>query len=831
MEPTEPKLPAPPALGITPVHIEDEVRDSYLEYAMSVIIGRALPDVRDGLKPVHRRVLFAMNEQGNHHNRPYRKSARLVGDIMGKYHPHGDLAIYDTMVRMAQDFSMRHLLIDGQGNFGSVDGDPPAAMRYTEVRLARLAHEILADLDKDTVDFTPNYDGSLQEPVVMPTRFPNLLVNGTEGIAVGMASKIPPHNLAETLDAFLYYLDHPGKCSVADLMARMPGPDFPTGAFILGREGIRDAYATGRGVITLRARCEMETEGRGGRDAIIVTELPYQVNKARLIEKIAELARDKRIEGISDLRDESDRHGMRIVIETKRDIQTEIVLNNLFKHTQLQTSFGIIMLAVVDGQPRVLPLAQVFGHFLDHRVQVVERRTRFELRKAEARAHVLEGFRVALKNLDAVIERIKKAPTPADARTALMTDYRLSDLQAKEILELRLQRLTGMEQKKIQDEHKEVTAAIAEYQGILADRKKVLDIIRKETRALRTQFADDRRTEIVQSATDLNVEDLIAEEDVVVTISHAGYIKRTPVRQYRTQRRGGKGKVGMTTREEDFVEKMFIASTHDTVLIFSDRGRCYWKKVYEIPMATRTSRGKAAVNLLPLEENEKIRAYLPVAKFEPGRFVVMATANGVLKKSELMEFSNPRGPGVKAILFDEGDGLIDVAITDGQQEIFLATRQGMSLRFHEQEVRTIGRVGRGVMGIRLNEGDRVVGMEILSSAGGTLLTLTENGFGKKSDISEYRVGSRGNKGVFTIKTSERNGEVVGILQIKGEEELMLITQLGKLIRMNLEKLRSIGRVTQGVRLIQMEEGEHVVSIAKIAEDDDEGGDEDGAALN
>ncbi|HEX7927014.1 MAG TPA: DNA gyrase subunit A [bacterium] len=827
MDPKEPKELEPRPQSITPVHIEDEMRDSYMEYAMSVIIGRALPDVRDGLKPVHRRALFSMSDQGNHYNRPYRKSARVVGDVIGKYHPHGESAVYDTIVRLAQDFSMRHPLIDGQGNFGSVDGDPPAAMRYTEVRMTKLAHEVLSDLDKETVDFVPNYDESLSEPVVLPTRFPNLLVNGAEGIAVGMASKIPPHNLGEALDAFLHFIDKPDTCTVAELMALMPGPDFPTGAYILGSQGIYDAYATGRGVLNLRANAEVETDEKNGRETILVHELPYQVNKARLIEKIAELVRDKKLDGISDLRDESDRHGMRIVMEVKRDTQGEIVLNNLYKHTQMQVSFGIIMLAVVDGQPRVLSLPQVFRNFLSHRIEVVERRTRYDLGKAEARAHILEGFRIALKNLDPVIEKIKKAPTPADAREVLMRDYKLSEIQAKEILELRLQRLTGMEQQKIQDEHKEVMAKIAEYKAILADRKKVLDVIRNETKELRAAYANDRRTKIIQSETDINIEDLIPQEEVVVTISHAGYVKRTPTRQYRTQRRGGKGKLGMTTREEDFVEKMIVASSHDTLLIFTDRGRCYWKKIYEIPLASRTSRGKAIVNLVQLEANEKVRAYLPVVKFEEGQFIIMATANGILKKSELMEFSNPRSTGVKAINFDEGDTLISVALTSGDREIFLATKQGMSLRFHEGEVRTIGRVGRGVIGIRLNEGDRVVGMEILHGNDGAILTMSENGYGKKSEISEYRVGSRGNKGVITIKTSDRNGEAVGILQLRGDEEVMIITQHGKLIRMNLDKLRSIGRLTQGVRLIQLEEDERVVSIAKIVEDDDEEGGEDG----
>ena len=718
--------------NVTPVHIEDEMRDSYLEYAMSVIIGRALPDVRDGLKPVHRRVLYAMQDQGNHYNRAYRKSARVVGDVIGKYHPHGDVAVYDAIVRLAQDFSMRHMLIDGQGNFGSVDGDPPAAMRYTEVRMTKLAHEMLADLDKDTVDFQPNYDETLQEPKVLPSRIPNLLINGSTGIAVGMACNIPPHNLGEILDAFLFFIDNGETISIPELMERMPGPDFPTGAYILGSRGIYDAYATGRGVITLRAKAEVETDEKGDRETIIVHELPYQVNKARLIEKIAELARDKKLDGISDLRDESDREGMRIVIEVKRGVQGEVLLNNLYKHTQLQTSFGIITLAVVDSQPRVLSVPQVFKLFLNHRIEVVLRRTRFELGKAEERSHILEGFRIALRHLDAVIEKIKAARTPADARAVLMGDYALSEAQVKEILELRLQRLTGMEQQKIQDEFKEITKLIAELKAILADREKVLDIIRAETRAVRGEYAEPRRTQIIESETELNVEDLIAVEDMVVTISHAGYIKRSPVALYRTQRRGGKGKVGMTTREEDFVENMFVASTHDTLLIFTNRGKCYWKKVYEIPIASRVGRGKAIVNLLPLEPGEHIRAYLPVAEFVPGRFVVMATAQGILKKSELVAFANPRSTGVKAILIDDGDQLQSVAITDGNQELFLATRDGLSLRLQESEVRTIGRVGRGVIGIRLNEGDRVVGMEILRGEG-QMLTLTENGYGKKAE--------------------------------------------------------------------------------------------------
>ncbi|MDH4248378.1 MAG: DNA gyrase subunit A [Deltaproteobacteria bacterium] len=805
---------------VYPVNIEDEMRESYMEYAMSVIIGRALPDVRDGLKPVHRRVLFSMNEQGNHHNRPYRKSARVVGDVIGKYHPHGDAAVYETMVRMAQDFSMRAPLIDGQGNFGSVDGDPPAAMRYTEVRMTQLTQEVLADLDKETVNFRPNYDESLEEPVVLPSRIPNLLVNGSTGIAVGMACNIPPHNLAESLDAFLYYIDHRDKPSLVELMRRMPGPDFPTGGIILGSKGIHEAYSTGRGVISIRALAEVERDDKHDKETIIVTELPYMVNKARLIEKIAELVRDKRLEGISDLRDESDRSGMRVVIEVKRGVPGEVVLNNLYKMTQLQTSFGIITLAVVDNQPKVLSLPQVFRHFLNHRIEVVERRTQFDLSKAEARAHILEGLRIALAHLDDVIEKIKEASTPAEARTVLAADYGLSELQTKEILEMRLQRLTGMEQQKIQEEYSEVTARIAEYKGILADPEKVLTIIRKESREVKQKYQDPRRTRLVEATGDINMEDLIAEEDMVVTITHAGYVKRTPITQYRTQRRGGKGKIGMTTREEDFVEQAFVASTHDYLLIFTSHGKVYWKKVYEIPVLARTARGKAVVNLLPLDEGETVRAYLPVDKFVSNRYVIMITRNGIAKKTDLSEYDNPRKAGVRAINIDEGDQLVRVELANDNQELFLATSKGQSLRFPVNQVRTIGRVGRGVIGIRLKGDDRVVGMEVLET-GGTILTLTENGFGKKTAIEEYRQGSRGNMGIFTIKTSERNGTVVGILQLKDDEEIMLVTQKGKLIRMNLKKLRTIGRLTQGVRLIQMEEGEKVVSIAKIKENDEE----------
>ena len=819
MEPTHPA-------NIIPVNIEDEMRESYMDYAMSVIVGRAIPDVRDGLKPVHRRVLFSMNEQGNHHNRPYRKSARVVGDVIGKYHPHGESAVYDTIVRLAQLFSMRHPLIDGQGNFGSVDGDPPAAMRYTEVRMTQLSQEVLADLDKETVDFQANYDESLKEPKVLPSRIPNLLMSGSTGIAVGMASNIPPHNLWEVLDAFQYYIDHRDNPSTAELMDRMPGPDFPTGAYIMGRKGIHDAYTTGRGVITLRAKAEIEQDDKTDKETIIVHELPYMVNKARLIEKIADLVRDKRLEGISDLRDESDRKGMRVVIEIKRGAQGDVVLNNLYKMTQLQTSFGIIMLAVVDGQPRVLTLTQYFRHFLNHRIEVIERRTIYDLARAEARAHVLEGFRIALANLEQVIDLIKAADTPADARAMLAAEHGLSEVQAREILEMRLQRLTGMEQQKIQDEYKDVKKRIAEYEAILADRELVLNIIREETTGLRNKYGDERRTQILGSATEINTEDLIAEENMVVTISHTGYIKRSPMSLYRTQRRGGKGKIGMTTREEDFVHHMFVASTHDVLMIFSSIGKVYWKKVYEIPVAARTARGKAVVNLLPLEPGETIRAYLPVSSFEAGRHIVMVTEMGILKKTEIQAYSNPRKGGVKAINIDSGDHLMTVALATDEQDIFLATSDGLSLRFPVKSVRAIGRVGRGVIGIRLNKGDLVVGMEVLRGDS-SILTLTENGYGKKTRVSDYRVANRGNKGIFTIKTSKRNGQVVGIVQMEMDQEVMLITQTGKLIRMNLKAMRNIGRLTQGVRLINLDAEERVVSIAKIVENGNELEEENG----
>ena len=804
--------------GITPVHIEDEMRQSYMEYAMSVIIGRALPDVRDGLKPVHRRVLYAMHEQGNLHNKAYRKSARVAGEVIGKYHPHGEAAVYDSIVRMAQNFSMRVPLVDGQGNFGSVDGDPPAAMRYTEVRMTPLAHRILEDLEKGTVDFQSNYDESLQEPLVLPARFPNLLVNGTTGIAVGMASNIPPHNLLEALDAFLYLIDHPNNPNLAELMDLMPGPDFPTGGMIMGRQGIVDAYTTGRGLLTVRSRTEIETNEKTSHETIVVHELPYMVNKARLIEKIAELVRHKRLDGVADLRDESDRQGMRMVIEVKRNFDAEVLLNNLFKLTKLQTSYGVIMLAVADSQPCIFPLVGMLRRFLSHRIEVVERRTKFDLAKATQRAHILQGFQVILGDLEAVIELIKTATDAAQARKMLIAKYQLSEIQAKEVLDLRLGRLTGLEQNKIAQEHTELQQRMQQYQTILADRNLVLDVIRSETRALREQYGKQqlhqRRTQIMAAAAEWSQEDLVTEEDMVVTISHKGFIKRTPVSAYRTQHRGGKGSIGMTTREEDFVTSMFVASTHDMLLFFTSFGKCYQKKVYELPVTARASRGKSVNSLLSLETKELVRAYLNVSGLDKSSSVVMVTSSGIAKKTLLESFANVRRGGLRAINIDEGDSLQAVNLCSTGQEIFLATSRGMSLRFPEKQIRATGRAARGVIGLRLNPDDRVVGMEILSSKG-AILTLTENGFGKKTLVHKYPLGNRGNKGVYTIKTSERNGKVVGILQVFEDQEVIVISQTGKLIRMRLDTMRDIGRHTQGVRMVQIGEGEKVVAFAKL----------------
>ncbi|WP_303722685.1 DNA gyrase subunit A [Malonomonas rubra] len=799
------------------VNIEDEMRKSYMDYAMSVIVGRALPDVRDGLKPVHRRILFAMHDLGNDFNKPYKKSARVVGDVIGKYHPHGDTAVYDTIVRMAQDFSMRHPLVDGQGNFGSIDGDSAAAMRYTEIRMDKLSHELLADIEKETVDFGPNYDDSLEEPLVLPCKFPNLLVNGSEGIAVGMATKIPPHNLGEVIDGLVALIDDP-RLTIEELIEKIPGPDFPTAGFINGKEGIREAYATGRGIVQMRARALVEVDRRSGREAIIVTEIPYQVNKAKLIEKIAELVKTKKIEGISDLRDESDRDGMRIVIELKRDMVPGVILNQLYKMTAMQSSFGIIMLAIVGGQPKILNLREVLDSFIDHRREIVTRRCIFELKKAEARAHILQGFKLALENLDEVIQIIKSSANPAEAKERLIERFSFSEIQAQAILDLRLHRLTGMERDKILEELEQILALIKRLKDILASEVEILKIIKSELLEVQEKFANPRRTEILDKTADLTLEDMIVEEDMVVTVTHGGYIKRNAVSLYRAQRRGGKGKSGIKPKEEDFVESLFIASTHSYVLIFTTLGKVYWLKVHEIPQGGRASRGKAIVNLLSLAPDEKVTTILPVKAFEEDKYIVTATAKGTIKKTELMAYSNPRSGGIIALTIDEGDSLIEARLTDGKRDLILATRNGKSIRFPEGNVRPMGRPARGVRGMTLEGDDEVIGLQsVTENTALALVTVTENGYGKRTDIGEYRVQSRGGKGIITIKTSERNGKVVAIKMVDEESDLMFITDRGKLLRTRVNNIRSIGRNTQGVRMMVLEEGELIVSVAKLAE--------------
>ena len=802
-----------------PVNIEDEVRQSYMDYAMSVIIGRALPDARDGLKPVHRRVLYAMYDLGNDWNRGYKKSARIVGDVIGKYHPHGDVAVYDTIVRMAQDFSMRHPLVDGQGNFGSVDGDPPAAMRYTEIRMARIAGELLADLDKETVDFLPNYDDTLKEPAVLPARIPNLLINGSAGIAVGMATNIPPHNLCEVVDALVALIENPA-LDVEALMQYVPGPDFPTAGFIHGKRAIREAYTTGKGILQLRARAATETDKRSGRVSIIVKEIPYQVNKARLIERIAELVNDKKIEGISDLRDESDREGMRIVIELKKDAIPEIVLNQLYKLTPMQDSFGIIMLAIVDGRPKLLTLKDALKVFIAHRKDVVVRRTVFELRKAEERLHILEGLKIALAHLDAVIALIRKAESPAAAKAGLVQQFQLSEIQAQAILDMRLQRLTGLEREKILAEHAETLRQIARYKEILADEREVYKIIVAELHEIKNLHADERRTQIVDETTEISIEDMIVEEDMAVTISHEGYIKRNAATLYRAQRRGGRGKLGATTKEEDFVEHLFVASTHSHLLFFTTSGKVYWIKVHELPQAGRAARGKAIVNLLNLDKDEKISAFLPVREFQEGRYVVFATKNGTVKKTDLMAYANPRRSGIIAISLEEGDEVIGVRLTDGQQEVILSTREGQAIRFKEADVRPMGRGAGGVRGITLDEDDSVVGLDVVSP-GATLLDVAERGYGKRTEMDEYRLTRRGGKGIITMKTTDKTGLVVGVRMVTDEDDIMLITDGGKVIRTPVKGISVIGRNTQGVRLIDLAEGEQVVAIARLAEKEED----------
>ena len=810
-----------------PVNIEDEMKRSYMDYAMSVIIGRALPDVRDGLKPAHRRVLYGMKNMGLSSTRGYRKCAKIVGEVMGNFHPHGDASIYDTLVRMAQDFNMRYVLTDGQGNFGSIDGDPPAAMRYTEARLDALADEMMVDLDKETVDFVPNYDETTEEPSVLPAPFPNLLVNGSTGIAVGMATNIPPHNMREVIDAAIWTIESGfGEVppTVAEkqrkLLELVKGPDFPTGGYIVGSHGIRQALLTGRGSVLMRAKAEIELSKKGDRQSIVIDAIPYQVNKARLIERIAELVREKTIEGVSDIRDESDRDGMRIVIELKRGEVSEVVLNNLYKHTQLQSNFGIIMLAIVGGQPKVLSIVELIDNFIEFRREVIQRRTEFELRKAEARRHILEGLKIALDHIDAVIALIRAAKSPAEARDGLMTQFTLSQIQAQAILDMQLQRLTGLERQKILDELAELLKVIERLLAILSNERLLMQLIIDELRRIHEKYGDDRRTQILPEEGEFRIEDLIAEEDMAITVTNTGYIKRTAITNYRNQRRGGKGRIGIRTREEDFVSHLFVASTHAYVMIFSDRGRVYWLKVHEVPDVGPDGRGKAIANLVSMEEGERIAALLTVKEFEADKYVVMGTRRGVIKKTELSAFSNPRAGGIIAMGVEEGDSVIAVGISDGSNEIFIGTRSGMAIRFPEGDVRPMGRTAYGVRGISLREDDEVVGMGVLAP-GGTILSVTEQGYGKRTELDEYRVQSRGGLGIINIQTSDRNGKVIGVAQVSDDDELMLITQQGKILRMASSGIRTIGRSTQGVRLIDIEGDDRAVSIARLAEKDEE----------
>jgi DNA gyrase subunit A len=803
-----------------PVGIEEEMKRSYLDYAMSVIIGRALPDVRDGLKPVHRRVLYGMWESGNRSDRPYKKSARIVGDVMGKYHPHGDTAIYDTVVRMAQDFAMRYPLVDGQGNFGSLDGDNPAAMRYTEVRLTKLAEEMIRDdIDKETVDWGPNYDGSEREPLVLPARIPNLLVNGGSGIAVGMATNIPPHNLGEVVDAVLMLIEKP-EATARDLMTVLPGPDFPTAGFIHGLDGIRSAYLTGRGIIQLRARTEVETHPRTERQAIVITEIPYQINKKKLVERIAELVREKKIDGVSDLRDESDRNGIRIVIDVKKDAIPEIILNSLYKMTQMQTTFGIILLAIVDNQPRVMTLKDLLQHFLDHRKTVVIRRTRFDLRKAEERAHILEGILKALDHLDEVIATIRASQTPGEARENLISRFAFSEPQAQAILDMRLQRLTGLEREKVVEEYKELMVTIERLRAILGSDRLVLEEIKRELAELKAAFADRRRTEIIPETHDISIEDMIADEPMVITVTQAGYVKRSPLSLYRAQARGGKGRTGMVTKEDDFVEHLYVATAHTTILVFTESGRVHWLKVHQIPEAGPAARGKAIVNLLNLEPSERLATTVAVRAFRDDRYLVFATQNGTVKKTELSAFANPREGGIIGINIDEGDRLLAVRETDGNKDILLATAKGLSIRFAEREVRAMGRATYGVKGIELRPGDGVVGMEELDPQC-QVLTVAARGYGKRTPVEEYRRQGRGGLGIINLKVTPKTGEVVGVKSVTPTEGLMLITQEGMIIRLNVSGVREVGRSAQGVKLMNLDPEDRIVAVAKLAEKDEE----------
>ncbi len=819
------------SVDIIPINIEEEIRQSYMDYAMSVIVGRALPDVRDGLKPVHRRILYAQRDLGNRWNTAYKKSARVVGDVIGKYHPHGDSAVYDALVRLAQDFNMRVPLVDGQGNFGSIDGDPAAAMRYTEVRMAKVAQELLADIDKDTVDWAPNYDDTMEEPEVLPTRIPNLLVNGSSGIAVGMATNIPPHNLSEVIDGTLAVIENPD-IDVHELMTHIPGPDFPTSGIMYGAKGLKKAYTNGRGVIKMRARADIEHDESTGKSTIAVSELPYQVNKARLIEKIAGLVKDDKLDGITDLRDESDRHGMRIVIELRRDVIPEVMLNNLYKMTSMQSSFGIQMLAIVHGQPKVMGLKEVLNHFIDFRRDVVTRRTLHDLRKNEERAHILEGLEIALDYLDAVIALIRGSDSPKEARQGLMSEFDLSRPQAQAILQMRLQKLTGLEREKILNELAEVRAEIERLRGILADEKKLMAVIVDELEEVREAYGDERRTEIIQGVTELSKLDLIAEEDMVVTLTNDGYIKRTPLDEYRAQHRGGKGKRGMGTKDDDFVTDMFVASTHTDLLIFTSVGKVYKLMVHELPRGSRTTRGKAVINLLPIEKQEKIKAILPFEEFEEGKYIVTATRRGVVKKTDLMDYANVHSGGILSMGFkDDDDQLIDVRVTEGDDRLFLASKHGQSICFHESEVRSMGRTAAGVFGMSFRDGDELVGMDVISAGdeSSTILTVTEKGSGKRTTIDEYPTQGRNGMGVVTIKTNDENGDLVGVGVVDDDNELLVVSDKGQILRTRIHQISTYSRNTQGVQVMNVDDDEHVVSIAVLdpEEEDEEFVDGDG----
>lgn len=804
---------------VLPVSLEEEMKSSYIDYSMSVIVARALPDVRDGLKPVHRRVLFGMHELGLAHNKPYKKSARIVGEVLGKYHPHGDTAVYDTMVRMVQDFSLRYPLVDGQGNFGSVDGDSPAAMRYTEARLAKISEEMLRDLDKNTVNFASNFDDSLQEPTVLPAYLPNLLINGASGIAVGMATNIPPHNISEVIDGIIAQIKNPD-ISIEKLMKYITAPDFPTGGIIYGYAGVKDAYMTGRGRVVIRAKANIETQ-KNSRENIIITELPYQVNKASLIEKIADLVREGKLSDISNIRDESDRDGMRVVIELKRDAQPAVVLNQLFKHTSMQTTFGVILLALVHGVPKVLNLKEIIQHFLAHRMDVLIRRTKYELDAAEKRAHILEGYIIALDNIDAVIETIKKSKDVETAKLNLMKKFKLSEIQAKAILDMRLQRLTGLERKKIEDEYKEVIKLIEKLKGILESEEKRNLIIKDELLAIKEKYGDERRTEIIYNYEEFSLEDIIAEEDVVVTISHQGFIKRFPVSGYKRQGRGGKGVTGAGTKDDDFIEHMFVASTHQYILFFTDRGRCYWLKVHEIPDAGRTARGRSIINLLEKEKDENITAFVAVKEFKDNQFLMMATEQGTIKKTVLSAYGNVRKGGINAINLNSGDKLIAVKMTDGGNDIVIGTHSGFAIRFNEKDVRDMGRTATGVRGVRLGKGDKVVGLLVIRRPGTSVLVVTDKGYGKRSDINDYRITHRGGKGVITVKTTDKVGKMISMMEVVDKDELVIISTQGMVIKQSIKDIRIMGRNTQGVRVIRLNEGDSIADIARVISDEEE----------